>query len=475
MPDDPQAPDPSQLGIPPTPPPDLGQAPPPLPGLAPPQAPPQPPQQPQQQSGPPSPRPILLDLIKGLVHPTAQDMAGARPTSRTDVLESFLGNFMTALGSGFQAAKGPGAALKGFGAAVGAPYQQSVERYQLGQQQQAQQAQMDQEQAKTAQTRAQTEQMGQMVTLPNGMTVPFQLAQKMAPALFGAQGRVEAANVAGQAGIEKAKIEQGIQIPIDDNERQQLKLPVGTTSLPLKQYKTALSAATSQTAIVQGASDSFRVNKLTGDKSALGVGSGRIAATNARPIAVQDPSAPGRVKYVPAGEAMRLGLQAPSSSAVKIPEAVLKDFTSGKSANTLNSFNTATDHLKILSDLGDALDNQSVPLINKFANKFSTAAGGAAPTTFNMAKQAVAGEIAKTFKGQATEGEISAINSTLDAAQSPQQLKGAIGTALTLMNSKREALMKQYDDGIKGQPAFPQPTNKSADTKSSLLKKYGFQ
>ena len=429
-----------------------------------------PPPQPQQNTAPPKPRPILADLIAGLIHPQTQNVAGARPASRVDVVENFLGNFMTALGQGFQAAHGPGAALKGAGAAIGAPYQQDVQRFQLGQQAQFQQAQAQQQQAEAQLTRTRAGLVGQMVTLPNGMTVPYEMAQKMAPALFAAQGRTEAAQITGQAGIQREQLRQGIPIPISEEERIQLRLPPGTTSLPLEQYKKAIGAQTAQTAITQGATDAFRVNKLTGQKSALGIGSGRIAATMARPVQVADPTVPGGIKFVPAGEAMRQGMQAASSSAVKVPEAVMKDFTSGASAKTLNSFNTAADHLKILSSLGDALDNGSIPLINKFANQFATATGGAAPTTFNMAKQAVAGEIAKTFKGQATEGEISAINSTLSAAQSPQQLKGAINTAITLMNSKREALMKQYDAGIKSAPAFPQQPK--AGAVDSLVDKY---
>lgn len=127
----------------PGPAPDVGQSAQQMPTLAPQQAPP-------ARSS--APRPILVDLIKGLVHPQAQNLAGARPTSRVDVLENFLGNFMYSLGQGFQAAHGPGAALKGAGAAIGAPYQ-------LQQQTQAQDSEVAQRQAQTQMTQAQASAM----------------------------------------------------------------------------------------------------------------------------------------------------------------------------------------------------------------------------------------------------------------------------------------------------------------------------
>jgi hypothetical protein len=129
------------------------------PGAQPTPAPVQPPapapQQQQQSNAPPRPRPILADLISGLIHPQAQALADGRPSSRVDVIENFLGQFMTALGSGMAAAHGPGANLKGFAAAVGAPYQQDVQRFQMGQQAQLNQADVAQRQAQTQLTQQQ--------------------------------------------------------------------------------------------------------------------------------------------------------------------------------------------------------------------------------------------------------------------------------------------------------------------------------
>ena len=416
--------------------------------------------------------PAIVELAKGLIQGgrgTVQPGAAqpARPASRLDNFEQFMGTFLTSFATGLGASgHGPGANERGAAAAMMAPYQQQVQQFQLRQQQQATQAQAEEAAGRGAEAQARANQMGQMITLPNGVTMPYGIAQKLYPALVQAQGRTQSAQIGAGARVEAAQIGQGMQVDVPKDLQDQFGAPA---KLPLKQLNALESAANKPLTTVTGATDSFIVNKQTGAKTALGVGSGRVASTLARPVQVADPNTPGGIKYMPAGEAMRTGAPAANSSAVTVPKSVLKDFTSGASAKTLNSFNTATDHLKILSQLGDALQNGSTPLINNFANQYATATGGAAPTSFNMAKQAVAGEIAKTFKGQATEGEISAINSTLNAAQSPAQLKGAIGTALQLMESKRAALMEQYDQGIKGTPAFPKGGKVTA---ADMLKKY---
>jgi|SRR5579884_659632 len=188
----------------------------------------------------------------------------------------------------------------------------------------------------------------------------------------------------------------------------------------------------------------------------------RVEMMMAKPEQVVDDKT-GNVVYMPAGQAMKNGAAAPSSIGYQTEKSVAKDFTSGKAASTLNAFNTATEHLQQLSSLSDALHNGDTQMFNSLANKFATASGSAAPTNFDMVKNAVAGEIAKVFKGNATEGEISAINSTINNAMSPDQLKGAIAQATQLMASKRAALQQQYQQGMQGKPAF-EPTNPNGNS-----------
>jgi hypothetical protein len=177
---------------------------------------------PQPQSGPPTlGRPILLDFIQGMLNPKSQQgppettngiTYGGRPASRLDVFEKFLGNFMYAFSQGMaQGGTGPGANVRGAGAAMQAPYQLARQQYQLGQQQQLQQAQVQREQAQTELTRAQAG----MVQTPYGY-MPLQLAKAIWPAEIRgetaqsvaktqAQGRVDVQQLKNASPLETAQ------------------------------------------------------------------------------------------------------------------------------------------------------------------------------------------------------------------------------------------------------------------------------
>lgn len=149
-------------------------------------------------------RPALLDFITSMVKP--QMIAPgpgqtARPASRMGAFEDFLGNFVFSLGQGMQAAHGPGAFGKGFGAAAAAPYGQAVQQWQMGQQQQAQEASIQQEQAHTGLMQEQARVAGTMATLPDGTQVPIS-------ALGNYYKGAAAAGISGQTRItaEKLKI-----------------------------------------------------------------------------------------------------------------------------------------------------------------------------------------------------------------------------------------------------------------------------
>src|SRR5262249_52206081 len=129
-------------------------------------------------------------------------------------------------------------------------------------------------------------------------------------------------------------------------------------------------------------------------------------------------------------------------------KGVAKDFTSGKAAQTLTAFNTASGHLAQLDSLVDALNNGDTQVINKIGNEWARSTGGVAPTNFDAVKKAVAGEVSKAFTGNvATDSEIAHISEAIDSAQSPAQLHGAIGQFRGLLGSKKAALQAQYEQG----------------------------
>ena len=164
----------------------------------------------------------------------------------------------------------------------------------------------------------------------------------------------------------------------------------------------------------------------------------------------------GDTNYMRASDAAKAKVGTPQSNAYKLDLAVSKAFAVGQPAQTLNYFNTATEHLKMLAQAADALDNGDVQLFNRVGNAWATATGSPAPTNFETVKAAVAGELSKTFKGQgATDQEIALINEEINLPESPAQLHGAIEHNLALMGSKLNALKGQYEAGRAGQPNFP--------------------
>lgn len=135
--------------------------------------------------------------------------------------------------------------------------------------------------------------------------------------------------------------------------------------------------------------------------------------------------------------------------------ALQKSATSGEIGKNITAYNTAISHAQQLQQAADALQNNDVRGLNKIGNALGYQFGSDATTNFNVIKNALAGEISKVFKGgEASDAEIRAVEEPFSTANSPQQLKGAIDNAIHLMNSKRDALKQQYEQGMQGKPNF---------------------
>jgi hypothetical protein len=129
-----------------------------------------------------------------------------------------------------------------------------------------------------------------------------------------------------------------------------------------------------------------------------------------------------------------------------------KDFTSGKSSQSLNALNTVMGHLDELEKSGASLGNTSFPLYNQAANYVT---GQVSPefkgklNSFNLAKQAVSSEMERAYRG--TGGnmtEIEAWKKTLDSADSPTALRESIKMGVKLLESKINALGETYNKGM---------------------------
>lgn len=123
-----------------------------------------------------------------------------------------------------------------------------------------------------------------------------------------------------------------------------------------------------------------------------------------------------------------------------------KDFATGKQGQGVKSFNVAISHLGTLDQVADALHNGNMQLFNKLGNTYASQTGGTAPTDFSAVKKIVADEIVKAIVGSGggvADREEAA--KTIDAMNSPQQLKGVIGRYKELMKGQLDGLRKQYE------------------------------
>jgi hypothetical protein len=201
-------------------------------------------------------------------------------------------------------------------------------------------------------------------------------------------------------------------------------------------------------------------------KVAPGVARAAAFAAN-RYVPVIDPQNPENVILMRAGEAAAAGANTPASIGYQTDKAITRYMTSGQGGANITAFNTTTEHLHTLQQAADELQNGNTPAFNRLANTWASATGMPAPTDFNAVKFAVAGELSKTFKGAgATDAEISQINTTINNAQSPAQIKGAIDYYTRLMSGKLSALQTQYEAGKQGKPGFKnEPSGSSGKVK----------
>jgi hypothetical protein len=147
-----------------------------------------------------------------------------------------------------------------------------------------------------------------------------------------------------------------------------------------------------------------------------------------------------------------------------------KGFNSGKEATNIRGLNTAISHLETLDKKAKELSNSWSPTWNSVSNAMITAAGDPRVRGFDMAATAVESELAAVFKGMgATDQEIKAWRTNLNAAGSPKQLKEAIDTGVELLGGRLQALQSQYETGL----GKPKDFHFLSEKSRAILKKLG--
>jgi hypothetical protein len=123
----------------------------------------------------------------------------------------------------------------------------------------------------------------------------------------------------------------------------------------------------------------------------------------------------------------------------------LGNFYGGQEGRSVRSINVAIAHLDTLSDLADALKGGDTKIIQRIANTVAAETGQPAPVEFNLAKQIVGDEINKAIvPGAGGQSERQSLAEQLNAANSPEQLAGAIKTAQQLLAGQTAGLKQQF-------------------------------
>jgi len=129
-------------------------------------------------------------------------------------------------------------------------------------------------------------------------------------------------------------------------------------------------------------------------------------------------------------------------------QAVMKEFTSGKYSQNINSLNTAVGHISDILSNFSGLNNTGFTPYNQAKNAVAKLFGSGAIGKASLNINAATGELASVFKSAgATDSEIKNLG-TIDANSSPDQVNSYIETATQLLASRLQALQDTYTQGM---------------------------
>lgn len=190
------------------------------------------------------------------------------------------------------------------------------------------------------------------------------------------------------------------------------------------------------------------------DQTKVQPGVARMNVLNlGRPAQVTD--ADGNVHYDFMGHAVASGANAPSSMNFRTAVGMAKFMSSGKGGQTMTAYRTANDHLELLQETMEKLNNGDIQGINQLSNRFKTQFGSAAPTNVEAVRTMLAGELANVAKiTGATDPEIAEARKNLNSASSVEQMRGVVEISHQLLDQKANEMYQQYKSGMEGKPNF---------------------
>jgi hypothetical protein len=272
----------------------------------------------------------------------------------------------------------------------------------------------------------------------------------------------------------KQPVNPSASAPLSPEEAQVLGKQPGER-VPLKLKNTANEIAMRGITTVNTEQGVFERNRQADTMKRLGNNPREISLDT--PVGALDNTTGKQVMVTKKDIIGNPGRYAPVSADVSTPiiKQTLKEYAStkpGTAGGTAVAVNTAMAHLGLLDDLIGALGNKNVKVFNSIAQKWKTETGNPVGASFDEVKQAVSGELTKVT-GSLSQGEQEAIKGPLEKSNSPQSLRGAVRSAVQIMDGKINALHQHYVDIMHEEPDSPLIYPESQKVRDRLLGNQG--
>ena len=154
--------------------------------------------------------------------------------------------------------------------------------------------------------------------------------------------------------------------------------------------------------------------------------------------------------------------------------AAVKDFSSGKSAQTIVSLNTAIQHLNVLAQDTQKLGNVNFLPANYLKNTLGKYIGLSPASGTKLAIAGETGELAKAFTGVGATDQEQKNLGTINANSTPADVKAYVQNAIDLLSGKLNSLNEQYVSQVGQEPPTPL-LRQSTMMQLSNLKNEGYQ
>lgn len=152
-------------------------------------------------------------------------------------------------------------------------------------------------------------------------------------------------------------------------------------------------------------------------------------------------------------------------------------FLHGPEADNLRNLNTTYNHFGLMVEAGNQLKNGSLPALNGIAKAIGAQEGQSPPVVYDNIKHYISSEMNRFYSGgKPNLASLEAISSSMDKAQSPEQMDGVMATNMKLLDGAADSYDNQYR-GIMGNVYSPTGfLSKTAQgVRDQLTARYGGQ